>query len=392
MTSVKLFSIVSIIVLLLASCGSPPKNDGDHERAFLDSSPEGYLNLGISESEAATWEDGMRTDGKEGSYEWWYTDAEFSDGTTIVLIFFTKHRFDVPGPAHPTVHIDITFADGRNIVKMIQEPQGSILNASRDSADVRIDDSYIRYIDGNYQVYFTDGDIEYKALMESTLPMWRPDTGHWYFGDDKKNFFAWFVAQPAAKITGSLTVGGETTALSGTGYHDHNWGNIAMNEVMNHWYWGRTKVGEYNIIAVDIVSEEDTGFTRLPVFMIARNGVILDDDQSRTIVVRENTEQHPETGKFYDNHLTYIQNSADGTAYTVEMIRHQDIVAVSLLNKLPAYKRWLARLIGANPTYVRSLGEVILTVEKDGEKETLNQEGLWEQMFFGNNKDAYIWN
>ncbi|WP_238916469.1 hypothetical protein [Clostridium sp. YIM B02555] len=36
-------------------------------------------------------------------------------------------------------------------------------------------------------------------------------------------------------------------------------------------------------------------------------------------------------------------------------------------------------------SYVRYIGNVKLSIEKNGEKE-----GLWEQMFFGSNKDAII--
>jgi hypothetical protein len=333
----------------------------------------------------------MRTDGKEGSYEWWYIDAEFDDGTTIVITFYTKNGFDVPGPAHPKVTMDITYSDGTKVIKTVSEPEGTVINSSKKSADVKIGNCYLRYVDGDYELYFNDGTVEYSAFMKSTLPMWRPDSGHWYFGENK-NFFAWFVAQPSSNIKATLTIEGQCTELNGTGYHDHNWGNISMDKVINHWYWGRAKVGNYTIIACDIISEENTGFTRLPVFMIAQDGVILDDDQDLTTIVRGETVVHPKTGKFYDNNLKYIQPSKDGTIYTVEMKRKEDIVVHSFLDSLSPVRKILAKLVGANPTYIRSLGEVILTIEKDGKTEVIEQEGLWEQMFFGNNKDAYIWN
>jgi hypothetical protein len=383
-------TIVSMI-FFTASCSSTPKDEGNYIKAYLADSPEEYELLGIRQDGTEIWEDGMRTDGKEGVYEWWYIDAEFADGTTIVATFYTKDGFDVPGPAHPKVTIDITYADGTKVIREVFEPDGTLINSSKERADVNVGDCYLRYTDGDYELYFNDGIVEYSAYMESTLPMWRPDTAHWYFGEEK-DFFAWFVAQPSSIIQATLRINGQITELVGTGYHDHNWGNIAMNEVINHWYWGRAQVGDYSIIACDIISEENTGYTRLPVFMIARNGVILDDDQNLTSVIREETIEHPETGKFYNNNIKYIQESADGTVYTVEMKREEDIVYHSFLDSLSAGKKTLAKMVGANPTYLRILGEVILTIEKDGEVEVIEQEGLWEQMFFGNNKEAYIWN
>ncbi len=59
---------------------------------------------------------------------------------------------------------------------------------------------------------------------------------------------------------------------------------------------------------------------------------------------------------------------------------------------LPVWKKTFAQIMGENPTYVRTLGKVILTVT-DGEDVTkMEQEGLWEQMFFGNNQEAHIEN
>ncbi len=121
-------------------------------------------------------------------------------------------------------------------------------------------------------------------------------------------------------------------------------------------------------------------------------GVIFEFDQSKTVVIRGDTIQHPVTGKFYDNSLTYIQESDDGTVYKVEFIREKDILVDSLLSSLSFAKRTMAKMMGANPTYIRTLGKVILTIEKDGKTQVIEQEGLWEQMFFGSNKKAYIWN
>ena len=93
-----------------------------------------------------------------------------------------------------------------------------------------------------------------------------------------------------------------------------------------------------------------------------------------------------------DNHITYILTGDDGTEYRIEYIREEDIVVASLLERLPAGKKFLANLLGANPTYVRTLGDVILTVTDGDDVTKIEQEGLWEQMFFGNNEEAYIWN
>ena len=40
-----------------------------------------------------------------------------------------------------------------------------------------------------------------------------------------------------AQVDASLTMDGTTRTLSGGhGYHDHNWDNVSLEYVFNHWY------------------------------------------------------------------------------------------------------------------------------------------------------------
>ena len=218
--------------------------------AFLARDQKFYDGLGISHDPSPR-EDGLRSSGKEKTYEWWYFDSEYTDGTKIVVVFYTKYKFDIKGPAHPTVTIDITSPDGKKISAESSDEKGTLIQAARDKCDVKIKDSYIRYKDGNYEVHYAAGDISFDCLMKPRIPMWRPGTGHWYYGDDLKKFFAWFVAVPSADLTAKLSVGKEARNLTGLGYHDHNWGNEEMNKLLNHWYWARVAFEDYTIIACD---------------------------------------------------------------------------------------------------------------------------------------------
>jgi FlaG/FlaF family flagellin (archaellin) len=383
-----IIAVIAVIAIIVGVTGS-----GEEEylgEAKLLSSPESYAKLNILEDETQIWEDGMRTDGVEGTYEWWYTDAEFKDGTTIVTVFYTKDGFDVPGEAHPKASLEITYPDGTTVSREVYEEEGVTLNASKEQCDVEIGTTSLKYVDGDYILSFEEGNLKYDAVMKSTIEMWRPETGYTVFGDEDEDFFAWFVAQPASDITATLNIDGSTQELIGTGYHDHNWGNIAMNEVVNHWYWGRAKIGDYNIITSDIIAEEAYGYARVPIIMIAKDGKIIEDDQTKTIIERRDTYQHEITGKFMDNIITFTQPSDDGIEYTIEYDRHEDILASSMLDALSPTKKFIAKLLGANPTYVRVLGDVILTIDDNGVETVIESEGLWEQMFFGSNEEASI--
>ena len=205
MKTLLFYSLVTSIVLTSISCLST-HSDKNIEQAFLASEEFHYAALNIKQDETEIWEDGMRTNGQEGSYEWWYIDAEFENGMTIVTVFYTKNTFDVTGPARPTGTINITYPDGTIISREVFEKEGTVLNASGERADVRIQDCYLHYVDGDYELVFIDDNFEYRVFIKSALPMWRPDTGHMYFGDDQEDFFAWFVAQPASDINGYLSI------------------------------------------------------------------------------------------------------------------------------------------------------------------------------------------
>src|ERR1700734_3038690 len=49
-----------------------------------------YQRLGLSQSTIAPWEDGARTDGGRGSFEWWYFDAHLDAGAALVVVFQDK--------------------------------------------------------------------------------------------------------------------------------------------------------------------------------------------------------------------------------------------------------------------------------------------------------------
>ncbi len=362
-----------------------------NKNAFLAKNISYYQKLGITK-ETSIWEDGMRSIGGERTYEWWYFDAEYTDGSKIVVVFYTKAGFDVRGQANPTASLEITFPSGKTILKRISEGKGQIIRASREQCDVRICRSSIKYCDGNYLIHFVEGEVEYNCIMKPKLPMWRPGTGHWYYGERQEYYFAWFVGCPSADVSATLKVQGETFELNGNGYHDHNWGNIHMSKLMNHWYWCRANIGDYTIIACDIIAEKKYGYVRLPVFMVGKDGIILDDNEEKTVVKRLSTKYHPITKKFIDNNLTFIHQVDNTTNYEIEFKREHDILTVNMFDGtgISKIKKLAAKALRINPTYMRCIGEVKLTIQKDGKKEVFEKEGLWEQMFFGSNKDAII--
>ena len=349
--------------------------------------PESLASEGLTKT-VEPWEDGQRLEPVRGTFEWWYFIANLEDGSTAVLAFSTKPPIERGGPLKPLVQINITRPDKTQLHSLRTFPAEQY-HASREVCDLRIGENWAKGDLTTYRLHLAAPGLGADLTFTSLVGAWRPGAGRLCYGDEA-HFFAWLPAQPYATVTGTLTYDGAAHAVQGTGYHDHNWGNIAMNTVLNHWYWGRARLGGYTIIAADLVAEKAYGNVRLPLFMIAKDGKILADDAMHVQVTRGGTHIHPQTGKFIDDVLTYDEPAADGGSYTVVFERKRDIVYTSLLTLLPPVTEFFAHLAGANPTYLRIQGDVTLTVRGAAGETTLKSTGLWEQMFFGSNTEATI--
>jgi hypothetical protein len=194
------------------------------------------------------------------------------------------------------------------------------------------------------------------------------------------------IKQPASPVVTFLTVDGQTRTLTGTGYHDHNWGDAPMPQLIHHWYWARAEAGSYCVIASDITAERKYGHTQVPIFMLAKDGKIMADDSS--LVRFEKTGEHPDpvTGKPVADITVYDYDATahGGEHYRVTFRRENTIVQTRMIESVRGLKRVLARIAGFDGAYMRFTGHV--TVERIGSdpvRETVTAPALWELMYFG---------
>src|SRR5581483_10622122 len=129
------------------------------------------------------------------------------------------------------------------------------------------------------------------------LPAWRPETGHLLFGDRGEHRFAWLPAVPEGVVEGTLTIDGRRESIRGSGYHDHNWGDLAMQKLVHDWYWGRARLGPYTVIAAFITAEKAYGYATFPVFFVGAGGKILADDARRVRFEAREPFRDEKTGK-----------------------------------------------------------------------------------------------
>ncbi|MCM3715549.1 hypothetical protein M3202_15890 [Alkalihalobacillus oceani] len=347
--------------------------------SVMGATPEHYKRLGTLKHQIMPWEDGYRTRGEKGTYEWLYFDSQMDDGSTLVIVFYSNKWTLAPsrGPS-PQVTFALHTADGKEYTEALELPISSF-SSSTDSCDVRLGDCYFRGDLNEYHIHFEKGDIEADVHLVGNVPAWRPETGYFYFGNKEQHYFAWLPAVPEGKVEAKVRINGFTSRYTGTGYHDHNWGNISMMSIMSHWYWGRAKVGRYQTITSYITGEKKYGYSKFPIFMLAKDGEIIGDDAVRFLQFREEDPYiDSKTGQTFFNRLIYDYN--DGQQhYRVTYEREEDIEFVRAIDTMSRPLRMVARIISMDGVYIRFTGQA--TVECfDGDRvvESVTAPAIWE--------------
>lgn len=346
--------------------------------------PAHYTSMGLKKDSIELWEDGMRTDGGKGTYEWWYFDSHFPDGTIMVIIFYSKSPIDVDGPISPQATLELTLPDG---TKLSDTVEATIENSfyAKDKCDVRIGDS--RFVGDlkHYDITFKGEKIQAQVSLDGTIPAWRSQTGSIFFGDREEFYFAWLPAIPEGQVVADVTFDGTIRHLEGSGYHDHNWGNAIMLKLMHHWYWGRAKIGDYKVISAWITGEKKYGYKDFDVFMLAQGNEILGDNSNHTLKFLSSDEYIDQfTGKPVYGKVIYEYTTEGGELYRITYDRKGDVSKQNFIDLLSGVKKYAAKLIGFSGSYLRFEGDATIEKIEDGQVvESVTERAVWELMYFG---------
>jgi hypothetical protein len=339
-----------------------------------------YERLSLKRDSYESWEDSMRTNGGKGSYEWWYFDAQLNDGSKMVIVFYTKPMTDVNKPIKPYATLNIDYADGTKMERYL--PSDDFF-ASNETCEVRIGRCFLRGNLTEYKIHMEDDHgFNLEATFLSSSQSWRPETGHFYFGDER-NTFSWFVAIPKGKTTVRYSVNGTQKESTGVCYHDHNWGNKGLHKLVNHWYWSRSDFGPYTVIACQIVPEKKYGLEPINVIYVAKNGEIITADASKM----EFHKNKPVMGMIVKKPVSddvMFKYADNGLSIELRLKRKTNILETYLIQQEP--KRKLIKLLtGFNGGYFRITGEARLEIRQNDVPDIVceNDHAIWELMFFG---------
>ena len=242
------------------SCAAPIFNDA---KLHLAAAPEDFKALGIGQ-EIEVREDGRRTPQSSDYFEWWYFDALLDDGT-VAVVWFGDNWFYGLHKRAVTIELTPPGKPTRRIMRTFDDP-GAF---SSDHADIQIGPHRFKGDLETYAIHVDaaeTGGVGCDLALRRRVASYRPATGYIKAGD---SFFAWLVAVPEGAVTGTLTADGVTRQVTGSGYHDHNWGNVSPADLFDNWWWGRGRSGGHTIIIADIDGTAAVGATRIPLFFVA---------------------------------------------------------------------------------------------------------------------------
>jgi hypothetical protein len=257
---------------------------------------------------------------------------------------------------------------------------------AKEQCDVKIGDCFCKGDLKHYDVLFKGKTMSATLTLDGTIRAWRSQTGSIFFGDNEERYFAWLPAIPEGKAVADVTYdGGKTLHLEGSGYHDHNWGNMSMLKLMHHWYWGRAKIGDYKLISAWITGEKKYGYKEFDVFRLAKGDKILGDNSNHTLQFKpEDRYVDEETGKPVFGKVIYEYVTPDGETYKITYQRHGDINKTRFTDVLPRPLGALAKLVGFDGGYLRFEGTATIEKIVAGEViETVSDPAVWELMYFG---------
>lgn len=345
---------------------------------------EHYEAMGLKREEVELWEDGARTDGTKGKYEWWYFDSHYPGGEVLVIFFYSKNPISVDGPIKPMATIELTLPDGQTISEEVHATLSESYYA-KDRCDIKIGECSCRGDLRHYEISFKGKEISATFTLDGTIRPWRSQTGSIFFGDKEEHYFAWLPAVPEGNAVADVTFGGKALHLEGSGYHDHNWGNISMLKLMHHWYWGRAKIGEYKVISSWITAGKKYGYKDHDVFMIARSGEIIGDNSNHTLLFKpEGRYIDADTGLPVYKKVVYEYTTESGEEYRITYERHGDINKTRFADVLPRPLGFFARLVGFKGGYLRFEGTATIEKIASGKAiECVSEPAVWELMYFG---------
>ena len=342
---------------------------------------EALKAMGLDPHVVAPWEDGYRAKATEDStFEWWYFDMQLDDGSTLVVVFFNKDADRPHEPVSPSVLVIHQKPDGTRTRHTLPFPAAQF-SAATDKCDVKIGPNTVTGDLNTYALHVEDEGLAVDLTITRVAPSWRPGASLTYFNKAKTEFLAWVVPVPYGTVAGTLTVDGQAHQITGSAYHDHNWGNRQMGSMLDHWFWGRAHIDDFTLIYVCMVTRGLMGVGHLGIttLMVAKGDQVLVED-GLPLRLETTGEVAAPGHQHYPTELTWTWQQGDDRL----RMHITNPTLIEALDRAPDGPKWrhpIANFVD-HPMYYDFNADMTLDVDVKGVKASVTGRTLYEKMIF----------
>lgn len=333
---------------------------------------------GLKAGVVEPWEDGYRTKDKPNTFEWWYFDADFDDGSTTVMTFTSRPATHPKGKLRPTLLLIMRSPEGES-VRLTREFEPDEFSASAEGCDVRLASNTAKGDLDRYALHAEIDDCSADLSITRHGPSWRPGSGITSSERKEDSYFGWVVPVTYGTVEGTIRFKGQEKQVKGSCYHDHNWGNFSLGSAIDHWYWGRAHLGDFTVVFVQMVTPHlpIVGSLNLNTLMLAKGEEVITDDGLPLRLQVSDFVDGPLRGS-YPTKLDWSWHTDEGDI-TLTIRNPKLIEALDLLEGTPRWAQPLVHLI-ANPYYYDFNADLELKVDLKGIKAVEYGRALYELM------------
>ena len=281
--------------------------------------PPGFTFYGSEPGDPQAWADALRLDPEKfapGQFEWWYADGHLSNGVTFVASWHLE--LDGSGVLQPYITVNFATDDEVLLDRKIRF-EASQARYSRAICDVGIGRHFIRSLDrlNRYELFIdpkTNGGYGLHLQLDRKVPSYSPGP------DDGSNpdgpYFRWLCAVPNGALSGTVTVDSVTHEVAGSGYHDHNWGNVPMSVLVKDWHWARGEAGGYTAVAASV--RLNNGVDLRNVYVADETGVLVAELGPAVGFQELATAAQPDTGKTIGSDVVFTVEDKGSVRFASE--------------------------------------------------------------------------
>jgi hypothetical protein len=202
------------------------------------------------------------------------------------------------------------------------------------------------------------------------------------------------VEVPNGTVTGTITYDGQTVNVTGSGYHDHNWGNIDLTAIFKYWWWSRLKVDDYTIIASSVRHKHKyTPEWTEHYVVLDTNGVVIDASESDVTSTHKISDFgfHPDALEYPNglypycleyqvtgnNESSYLRLDSDNLIWSVSPLQVKLDLDPLLINLLKMFniKPWYTSMSISNYLELNTANTSYQGTSATGTKELMDLDG-----------------